>query len=113
MSVLSKVKFTGSTGGHGILITDGATAGQVIHTPHATDTDEVWLWATNVDTTGIDLTIEFGNTTDPITQTIIPGDGLQLVIPGLATFADATVIAAFAATTSKVSVFGYVIRETA
>jgi len=111
----------GTTGdGLGILVAATATAGTAIHTASATTTtiDEVWLYAYNNDTASILLTIEFGGVTAPkdvIKQTLTAQNGLVLVVAGLILQgnASAKVVRAFAATASKISIFGYVNRITA
>jgi hypothetical protein len=110
----------GTTGdGLGILVAATATAGTAIHTASATTTtiDEVWLYAYNNDTASILLTIEFGGVTAPkdvIKQTLTAQNGLVLVVAGLILQgnASAKVVRAFAATASKISIFGYVNRIT-
>jgi hypothetical protein len=108
----------GTTGdGLGILVAATATAGTAIHTASTTTTtiDELWLYAYNNDTASILLTIEFGGVTAPkdvIKQTITAQNGLVLVCAGLILQGNATakVVRAFAATASKISIFGYVNR---
>lgn len=117
MATFTKIPLSGSTDGRGIHIDDAATPGKTIHTGSATATtiDEVWLYATNYDTTARKLTIEWGGATaggDIIELTIAAESGLVLVVPGLILKGNATplVIAAFAATTSAINIFGYVNR---
>jgi hypothetical protein len=89
-----------------------ATAGTTIHTAHATNLDEVWLWAVNSDTTARKLTIELGGTTSPddlIEVTIFGESGLALVVPGLP-LTGSVVVRAFAATANVISIAGYVNR---
>jgi hypothetical protein len=119
MATFTKIPLSGSTDGRGIHIDDAATPGKTVHTGSATATtiDEVWLYAMNYDTTDRKLTIEWGGATaggDIIEQTITAESGLILVVPGLILKGNATplVIAAFAATTSAINIFGYVNRIT-
>lgn len=120
MATFTKIPLSGSTDGRGIHIDDAATPGKTIHTGSATATtiDEVWLYATNYDTSARKLTIEWGGATaggDIIELTVAPESGLVLVVPGLILKGNATplVIAAFAATTSAINIFGFVNRITA
>jgi hypothetical protein len=118
MSTLSKLALSGSIGGHGILITDTTSPGTTLHTPDADDTDEIWIYADSNHTEELFLNVLFGGVSDPahvIHQWIYPNQGLQLVVPGLVIVADAApVVSCYVDTTgSKVSVFGYVIRDTA
>ena len=111
----------GTTGdGLGILVVETATAGTAIHTASATATtiDELWLYAYNDHTSSVVLTVEFGGVTSPkdvIKSTLASQAGLVLICAGLVIQgnASAKVVRAFAATASKVSLFGYVNRITA
>ena len=115
-TTFTKIKLSGSTDGLGILVDDNATAGKTIHTgPTDTDQmDEVWIYAANYDTTDRKLTIEYGTASAGgiIEQTITAEAGLTLVIPGLIIVGNGSpkVIAAFAATTSAIQLFGYANR---
>ena len=119
MATYSKIVLSGSTDGRGILVDDDATAGKTIHTGSSTATtyDEVWIYAANYDSSDRKLTIEWGSASagDIIESTIATEAGLVLVIPGLIIKGNASplVIAAFAATTSSIQLFGYVNRITA
>ena len=119
MATYSKIVLSGSTDGRGILVDDDATAGKTIHTGSSTATtyDEVWIYAANYDSSDRKLTIEWGSASagDIIESTITTEAGLVLVIPGLILKGNASplVIAAFAATTSSIQLFGYVNRITA
>ena len=115
-TTFTKIKLSGSTDGLGILVDDDATAGKTIHEgPADTDQmDEVWIYAANYDTTDRKLTIEYGTASAGgiIEQTITAEAGLTLVIPGLIIVGNGSpkVIAAFAATTSAIQLFGYANR---
>jgi len=110
----------GTTGdGLGILVAATATAGTAIHTASATATtiDELWLYAYNDHSSTVVLTVEFGGVTSPkdvIKSTLASQAGLVLICAGLVIQGNATakVVRAFAATASKVSLFGYVNRIT-
>jgi hypothetical protein len=109
---ISKLKLSGSTDGRMVKVAATATAGTTIHTAHATNLDEVWLWAVNSDTTARKLTIELGGTTSPddlIEVTIFGESGLALVVPGLP-LTGSVVVRAFAATANVISIAGYVNR---
>ena len=109
----------GTTGdGLGITVVATATAGTAIHTASSTPAtiDELWLYANNIHSSTVKLTIEFGGvsvTKDLIEFTVpVTGSGLYLVCPGLLIQGNATakVVRAFAATASKIELFGYVNR---
>jgi hypothetical protein len=109
---LTKVKLSGSTDGRNIKVVATATAGTTLHTAHATNMDEVWLWACNSDTTARKLTIEFGGVSSPddlIELTIPPESGPVLVIPGWI-LTNSVVVRAFAATANVLVCNGYINR---
>lgn len=115
MATYTKVKLSGGTDGRNIKVVATATAGTTIHTAHATDLDEIWLYAVNSDSTARKLTIEFGGTSAPddlIELTIQPEAGLTLVVPGLL-LTNSTVVKAFAASANVVMINGFVNRITA
>jgi hypothetical protein len=114
MAIYTKIALSGLGSGIGLLISQTATAGNTFHESHATSIDEVWLWATNAHTETVDLTVEWGDVTDPgdtIVTPIPPDEGLILVIPGLTSTGTKT-LAAFASVTNVVTVFGYANRIT-
>jgi hypothetical protein len=115
MATYSKQKLSGSTDGKGIKVVQTATAGTTIHTAHASDLDEIWLYAVNSSSTGVKLTIEWGEATAPDgnIELAIPGEsGLYLVIPGLL-LSNSLVVKAFAATANVILIHGFVNRITA
>jgi hypothetical protein len=122
MATFTKIALqpAGTTGdGLGILVVATTTAGTAIHTASATATtiDELWLYAYNHDTTAVALSVEFGGVTAPkdiIKLSVAAQAGLVLVCAGLVIQGNATakVVRAFAATASKISLFGFVNRIT-
>jgi hypothetical protein len=120
MATFTKELLSGSTNGRGILVAATGTPGTTIHATgtSATIEDEIWLYASNTDTTDRKLTIEYGGTSSPndlIELTIKAESGLTLVVPGLilaGTGVAANTIRAFAATTNVINIFGYVNRIT-
>ena len=115
MATVSKTILSASTDGRAIKVAETATAGTTIHTGSATASvlHEIWLYATNTDTTARKLTIEWGSTSSPddlIELTIPAESGLVLVAPGLLIKVNATplVVRAFAATTNVITIHGYV-----
>ena len=116
MATFSKIKLGGSTNGRGILLAATSSPGTNIHTTSTTATtiDEVWLYAQNTDTTARKLTLEWGGTgSGDILETTIPAEsGLYLVSAGLILLysGSATTIAAFAATTNVIGIYGFVNR---
>jgi hypothetical protein len=116
MAAYTKVPLSESTNGRGILVVEVGSAGDLIHTCHASAKDEIhlWAWNTNPNTEKL-LTIEFGGTTalgDTIETPISYSDGLYLVVPGLI-LSGSVVVRAFAETTNLITIFGFVNRITA
>lgn len=115
MATYSKVKLSGSTDGKGIKVVQTSTPGTTIHTAHATDLDEIWIYAVNSESTARKLTIEWGEATAPdgnIEITIPAESGLVLVIPGLL-LTNGLVVKAFSAAANTTIIHGYVNRITA
>jgi hypothetical protein len=118
MALFTKLNLSGSTGGRPILVAATTTAGTLIHATgtSASILDEIWLYASNTDTTNRKLTIEYGGVTSPndLIEITIPAEsGLVLVIPGLLLNGDGTTarnIRAFAATANVINVSGYINR---
>ena len=119
MATYSKQKLSGSTNGRGIAVVQTATAGTTIHATgtSATTIDEVWLYANNIHSSAVTLTIELGGvttTSDLIQQSIAATpSGLVLVCAGLiltGTGSAALTVSAFASVASKIEIFGFVNR---
>jgi predicted deacylase len=113
MATFTKLALSGSTNGRGIAVAATATLGTTIHTAHATALDEVWLYAANIDSSAVTLTVEFGGattTSDLIQQEIgATPSGLVLVCAGLLV-TGSVVVTAFAGTGNKIELFGFVNR---
>lgn len=110
----TKDHLSGSTDGKNIKITATATAGTTVHTgPTDTATyHEVWLYATNTDTSNVKLTIEWWGTTSPddLVEVTIPAEAWHvLVIPWLLVQGNATplVVRAFAGSANVININGY------
>src|SRR5688572_2897374 len=102
MATYTKVKFSGSTDGRGVKIAATASAGTTVHTAHATDLDEIWLYLYNSHTADVLVTIEFGGTSAPddnIVLTVPFKSGLVLAVPGLI-LTGGVVMKVFAGTTN-------------
>ena len=113
MATFTKVKLSGSTNGRGIAVAATATLGTTIHAAHATALDEIWLYANNIHSSAVTLTVEFGGvttTSDLIQQSIaVTPSGLVLVCAGLLV-TGSVVVTAFAGTANKIELFGFVNR---
>lgn len=118
MATFTKTKLSGSTNGRGIAISNTATVGNTIHATGTSSSilDEIWLYAMNVHSSSVLLTVEFGGTTttsDLIQTAVTSQSGLTLIVPGLilsGTGSAATTVTAFANTASKIEIFGFVNR---
>ena len=112
MTTFTKMILSGSSNGRPILLAATATPGTLLHTAHATNADEIWLYASNTSTTLAKLTVEFGGTLNP-NDTIevgIPAEsGLVLVMPGVPV-TGSVVVRAFADAASVVNIVGFVNR---
>ncbi len=110
----TKLKLSGSTDGKQIKVVATSTAGTTIHTAHATDLDEIWLYAVNSSGSAVKLTIEWGEATAPdgnVEVSILAESGYTLVIPGLV-LTNSLVVKAFAASANVILINGFVNRIT-
>jgi hypothetical protein len=115
MAVFSRIVQSGTAAtGRFVNITQTATAGNIIHTSHATALDEIWAWAQNTSVNDVLLTVEWGGVVDPddLMNFVIPARTPPiLIIPGL-TLSGGLIARAFAATTAVINVGGHVNRIT-
>ena len=117
MATISKQYLTGpieSLSGTFIGIGIVNPSGTVIHTSQtANSIEEVWLWATNIHTSPVALTLEWGaKISGHLTKVTIPSqEGLFQIIPGFPV-TSGVVISAYASVSGVVSVAGYVNRIT-
>jgi hypothetical protein len=112
MATFTKLKLSGCTDGRPIKVVQTATAGDPLHTAHATALDEVWLYAVNTSASDVLLTLEWGGVTDPqdlIKVTIPARSGLVQLAPGLI-LSNSVVVRAFAATANVINIVGWVNR---
>jgi hypothetical protein len=114
MPTYAKLKLSGSTDGKQIKVAATASAGNTIHTAHATDLDEIWIYCVNSSGSSVKLTIEWGEATAPDgnVEVSIPAEsGYLLVIPGLV-LTNSLVVKAFAGTANVLLINGFVNRIT-
>ena len=113
---MTKKLLSGSTNGRPIKLTDTSTsnntdAGYLVHTAcsKTDDLDEVWVWATNTDTSQIRVVLEWGGVSAPDDHIValIPAESTVLMAPGLL-LQNGLNIKAFAGTANKVVLTGYV-----
>lgn len=119
MASFNKLVLGGSTNGRPIAVSATASPGSTIHTGSTTTTDfdEVWLYANNIGTADVKLTVEWGgtSTSEHIEVTIPAESGLVPIAPGLLVKGAATalIIRAFAGTGSVINISGFVNRISA
>ncbi len=116
MGTITKEFLSGSTSGLPIQITvtgvaAGTTTGTTIHTSTATGKDEVYVWASNMSTGELVLSMQLGTLSGPreVKRTITGRSGAALVIPGWP-YAGAAVIRGHATSGVSLSINGYVNR---
>ena len=119
MAQVAKRKLSGSTDGRNVVVVATASAGTLLHTAVAGVVagtfDEIWVYAYNSDTVARLLTIQFGGTTavnDDIKISIPPQAGLIEVVPGLI-LQNGTIVRAYAAAASVITIGGFVNAVTA
>ena len=109
---ITKQELSGAADGTGVSVVATSSPGTTIHAADASAYDEIYLWANNSSTSPVKLTIEWGGTDDPedlIEVTLLPENGLELVVPGLI-LTNSLTVAAFAGTTDVIGIKGYVNR---
>lgn len=111
-----KILLSGSTNGKNIKVAATSTPGTTIHTAVSgvSGLDEIYIYAVNMHTAAVILTIEFGGTTstdDLIDISLDADSGAYLVIPGWL-LQNGLVVRAFAGTTNVININGYVNRIT-
>lgn len=113
MATYSKELLSGSVDGQGVVLSQSATPGNIIHTAitGSTGFDELWLYATNTSSTTQTISLEYGNTvsTGNISLDIAGDAGLVLLIPGLP-INNGSIVRAFSSSTNDITVYGFVNR---
>lgn len=119
MGTISKEILSGSVNGKPIQVSATSSVGTTVHTTLTSTSiiDEIWLYATNTDTVQVNLTIELGGTgtANEIKVGIPAASGLSILLAGAVLTGDGSVgstISAYASTTNKINIIGYVNRMT-
>lgn len=114
MATFTKSILSGSLYGRGIVVSGSATPGTLIHTAIAGSAvgvyDEIWLYAMNVHTSNVVLSVEFGGSAvagDIVKATIAYQAGLVPIIPGFP-LQGGCEVRAFAGTANVIEIFGFV-----
>lgn len=116
MPTFTRDKLSGSTNGLPIKIGTTATPGTLIHTAIAGTTawEEVYMWITNTSAVPVNLTVQYGGTTDPdhlITKLLpIPANSPPIPILTGQIIQNGLIIRAFAGTTNVLLATGHVNR---
>lgn len=117
MATYTKEVLSGSTYGKQIAVGATSGTGTLIHTTGTSSSvkDEVWLYATNIDTIQQDLTIQYGGsaTGDTLKVGIPAASGLSIILPGTILTGDGSTgssIRATATATNVINVTGYINR---
>jgi len=109
MPVTARLRLSGSTDGKPIKIAATTSAGDLVHTAHATALDEIYLWLYNAHTAAVPVTIEDGSTSAPIMLTLPPGQGYMFIgAPILLT--NSATVKIFAGTTNVIYARGHAMR---
>lgn len=116
MATYTREKLSGSTNGKSVKVAATATAGTTFHTAvtGTTSWDEIYAWVSNTSGSPVNLTIEFGGTTDPdnlVVKTLsIPANSPPIPILTGQMLQNGLVAAAFASVANVLLVTGYVNR---
>lgn len=115
MATLTKTPLSEQADGDGIRVAASAPidgTDTTIHTGPSGTThwDEVTLYAYNKHTSDVSLELQWGDSTDPIIQTIPAKAGLVLVVADLL-INDGNTIKAAAGTVDVVTIYGYAVRR--
>lgn len=109
----TKVLLSGSTNGRPIPVAATSSPGTTIHTAvnSATQLDEVWIYAYNIHSSEVTLTVEKGGTdaSDQLIKEIPANSGPYPVLPGTL-LNNNLVIKAFASIANKINLDGFINR---
>lgn len=111
MATFSKQLLSGGVNGRPIAVAATATPGTVLHTAHATDLDEITLFACNTTGASVELTIEWGGvTTGDRTVVTLPSKEGDVLIAAGKLLTGGLVVRAFAP--AGININGFVNRIT-
>lgn len=110
---IEKIVLSGVADGIPLSLANTSTPGDTVHTAHNTAKDEIWLWADNIHTADVEVTVEHGDATANLNSkvTVPKNEGSYLIVPGLI-LTNSKVLNIFAGTTAVINVRGYVNRIT-
>lgn len=116
--VVTREFLSASTHGSFIKIAATATAGTLCHTAitGTTSFDEIFLFATNTDTSARNLTVEWGGATDPDCLVLkafpLPASSSRIPIIRGEMLRNGLTVRVFCSTANVVLIGGYVLRTT-
>jgi hypothetical protein len=116
---IAKNKLSGSTDGKQIKVVATGTPGTLIHTARAitgvNNWDEIWIWASNSDTTPRKLTIEWGGVASPddLLEVTIPAESGDVLIIAGKILQNGLLVRAFFSQANVVNLSGFVNEITA
>lgn len=116
MASYSRLLLSGSTDGQPIKVAATGTPGTTLHTAitGSTGFDEVYLWVTNTDSSPVNLSLEWGGTTDPdnlaCKAVAVPANSAPIPVMTGQVLNNAKVVKAFASSANKLLFTGYVNR---
>lgn len=116
----TRIMLSGSTHGAPIKVAATSTPGTTIHTAQSsTDTnagDAIFLWVTNTSTSTVNLTLEWGGTTDPdhlvVKARPVPGSSWMITLARGPALRNSLVVKAFASSANVLLITGFVLRDT-
>lgn len=116
MATYARNLLSGSTNGRPIKVAATATPGTAIHTAVSGTSgfDEVYLWATNTDSSARTVTVQFGGTTDPddliVKAFSLPPNSPPIPIVTGQSLQNGLLVKAFASAANVVLISGHVNR---
>ena len=114
MATMTRNKLSGSTNGKSVKIAATATPGTTVHTAVSgtSSWDEVYCWFTNTSGSAVNITIEFGGTTDPdnliVKSLSIPANSPPIPLLTGQILQNALVVSVFASTANVLLATGFV-----
>lgn len=113
MTTVEKRLLSGSANGQPVVVAATASTGTTIHTAvsGATNLDEIWMWAVNLDTVNRTLNLQWGNTSR-IRKFILEPSVETLIVPGWLLQNSLVVTAFTPSAANKVELIGHVHRIT-
>ena len=116
MATYSAGLLSGSTNGRPIKIAATSSPGTTVHAAvtGTTSYDEIWLWATNTDSTERTITVEWGGTSNPDDRIVnaytLPANSPRILLIEGERLQNGLIVKAFASAANVVLVSGHTNR---